>query len=332
VNTPEEIELLFKRFLSDNCSPAEVNLVIDLVKAGKADEVLPPLYEEVWQKINFVPVSDEHSSQLFSTVKARISTGKKKSFLSGIGVWKIAASVILVLGLGLTITNQIKKTEAPSADIAQVIKTTHDGQKTTVQLSDGTVVKLNAGSRLTFDSLFSGNKRSVSLEGEAFFEVAKDPNRPFVISSDNVTTTVLGTSFNINAFREEVVVTVASGSVRVEAPEGQVRQLILKRGQQASYSSSNKLLSLREVDIDYYLAWKNGVLDFREANEKEVFSRLSKWYGVSFETNEADGSQHWGINAKYDNKSLEFVLNSLSYSVGFNYQLEGKKVLIKYNK
>ena len=146
-----------------------------------------------------------------------------------------------------------------------------------LHLSDGSVVYLNADSRLRYPETFTGGERKVYLEGEAYFEVAKDASRPFKVVARGVEVNVLGTHFNVNAYPEhtDVVTTLAEGKVQVA---GGASQAVLVPGEQAIASPEG--MEVRKVDVQAYTSWKDGVFVFRSMPLEEIMEQVYRWYGV----------------------------------------------------
>ena len=142
------------------------------------------------------------------------------------------------------------------------------GKRSEVQLSDGTLVWLNSGSRLVYPAVFADDKREVYLEGEAIFEVTHDRQRPFKVLSEGQEIEVLGTVFNVSSYLDEesINTVLKSGSVRISYGERTVLsgrdKLRILPGTMASYDRSTKSISSREVDVDQYFSWRDGVLIF----------------------------------------------------------------------
>lgn len=151
-------------------------------------------------------------------------------------------------------------------------------QIASIILSDGTQIFLNAASSLTYPVSFSGNERRVSIVGEAYFEVAHDPSKKFVVTSGDITTEVLGTHFNINTYSDERVkkVTLLEGSVKVIAGTS---NLVITPGNQAALENGHMALN-SSVDVDQVMAWKNGVFNFNNASCETVMRQLARWYDM----------------------------------------------------
>jgi len=241
--------------------------------------------------------------------------------------YSIAAAVIILIGIGaVSFNNWWQNTDEPA--IAQVVKSTAFGKKMTLQLSDGTKIYLNSGSRIEFPERFVGNTREVLLDGEAFFEVEKDSTKPFVIKSNGVQTTVLGTSFNVNSFGEnsEIKVSVRSGKVKVNSIEDGV---IIGAHQQAVFDKKTKNIHKETINSNDLFAWKDGVLQFSDQPMSEVVKILERWYGVNFRfENQTIANCH--LSATYKNEPLTAVLESIIYTKkGLKYQyVNDREILI----
>ena len=145
-------------------------------------------------------------------------------------------------------------------------------------LADGSKVWLNAGSALTYPIAFVGNERRVSVTGEAYFEVAHDISKPFMVNNGSMNIQVLGTHFNVNAFEDDgqdVEVTLLEGSVKIN--KGNATGF-LKPGQQARVNTKVKIVN--DVDLDIVMAWKNGYFQFDNASLQNVLRQVSRWYDV----------------------------------------------------
>jgi transmembrane sensor len=246
---------------------------------------------------------------------------------------KIAASIAIVFILSHLWVNRYQNVD-PHDDIqvaAQyVVKENSKGRKSTLFLPDGTVVNLNAASSIKYQENFYDSARVIYLDGEAFFDVAKDA-RPFVVYVDNLSITALGTSFNVNAYSnaDEVAVSLASGKVLVEG-HSHDGKLLLEPGQQVRYQkASDKLVKVEGFSARAVCGWKDGIIHFRSAGFPEVVSRLELWYGVKFEINK-QSPLLWSYTGEFRNQSLKSVLESLSFSHNFNYQINDTTVMITF--
>ncbi len=267
-------------------------------------------------------------NEMLNAIRVRsIRSDKNRHISRRIMVLRVAAAIVLVSGLVFVFS----KSEERSETISQMTSSTSWGQKRTITLSDGTVVRLNAGSILEYPEVFDADLRKVSLTGEAFFDVAEELNRPFTIHTASLQTTVLGTSFNLNAYQpSKTSVALLTGKVRVEATQGGDKEILLKPGQRAEYNGDGEIL-VDHFDERVIISWKDNIIYFNQADHMEVFDYLSRWYGVSFELSNQP-STPWSFSGTYENMSLELVLKSLQFSEDAVFTLDEDKVYVEFLK
>lgn len=276
--------------------------------------------EKLWQKIR-------HTQQLAMDPEPKNATGMRDV----IPFWlKVASSFILFAFLsGVLFSIFHERTEDNLADKQQLIlRYNPPGQKSKIQLSDGSIIFLNADSKVEFPSDFTTN-RHVKLEGEAYFSVAKDSLHPFIVESRGIQTRVLGTTFNIAAFPEEdlVQVTLLSGRVTLEKIGSDEEVIVMSPGEEAVLSQVEEGHTLRQVKVGKRVSWTSGILEFEDAPFPRLVNILEKWYGVEIEVQgvlpEALSSGTFSRD-----ESLENVLSVLSPSIGFNYTINNSQVII----
>jgi ferric-dicitrate binding protein FerR (iron transport regulator) len=192
-----------------------------------------------------------------------------------------------------------------------------------MKLSDGSHVWLNSGSSITYPVAFAGNDRKVTIEGEAYFEVAHDPTKPFIVSKGETSVQVLGTHFNVNAYSDEddIKVTLLEGSVKVNNGSG---NKLLKPGEQALVDK--RIQVLKDVDVDAVIAWQRGMFEFNNADLQMILRQVSRWYDVEivYEKQTRIGALGGGIAR---NLPLSEVLKLLEAN-GAKFRLEGKKLIV----
>jgi transmembrane sensor len=221
---------------------------------------------------------------------------------------------------------QSPSTPAPAETIAMNILATPRGGQYQVVLPDGTRVWLNAASSLKYPIAFTGNERKVELTGEAYFEVSKDPSKPFNVKTASQTVTVLGTHFNINSYTDEgaTKTTLLEGSVRVTSNTGQ--SVKIKPGQQAI----NKLNSIdinENANIDEAVAWKNGKFIFSNTDLQTIMRQLSRWYDVDVEYQGKTAQKHY-MGRISRNVPVSQIFEILKTS-GLNFTINGRKIIVK---
>ncbi len=165
------------------------------------------------------------------------------------------------------------------------------GNQSKIVLSDGTIVWLNAGSRLIYPTLFADKIREVFLVGEAFFEVSKNPEKPFVVKTSDLEIKVLGTKFNISAYAEDNVIqtVLKEGSVEIRRSNAAYfeKGLVLKPNQMAFFNKTLKDTKVYEVDADYYMFWTQGLLSFDEIDFNRIVKKVERFYNISIRFSEA---------------------------------------------
>lgn len=207
--------------------------------------------------------------------------------------------------------------------------TTPRGGQYQIILPDGSKVWLNAASSLKFPTVFSGKNRYVELQGEAYFEVTKNKNLPFIVKSTDQLIEVLGTHFDINNYPEEpqAKTTLLEGRVKAGSGKGAV---YLDPGQQAVVSkadSPGNIKVLKDIDTEESIAWKNGNFQFENASIETVMRQMSRWYNVDIEySGKIPGDHFSGSFSRNMNISQAFKLLEFS---GANFKIEGRKIIIK---
>ncbi len=208
------------------------------------------------------------------------------------------------------------------------------GKKSELILNDGTKVWLNAGSKLAFPSEFSGQTRAVFLEGEAYFKVANNESKPFIVNTGKLDVEVLGTWFNISAYpsdeRIETVLLEGSVAINKRGAFGVGKsQVVLKPSQKASFNKSNRdFMITEESNADIYIAWTEGCLQFHKESLYEVFTKLERYYNVEIELPKHFPSSEQ-ITGKLDLKeSMEEVMIVLSDVAKIEYRISGDKIYI----
>ncbi|MEO6230599.1 MAG: FecR domain-containing protein [Ferruginibacter sp.] len=207
--------------------------------------------------------------------------------------------------------------------------TTPRGRQFKLVLEDGTKVWLNAESSIHFPTVFGKKQRNVDITGEAYFEVAKNSNRPFTVSVNGMQVQVLGTHFNINAYgnEPEVRTTLLEGSVKV-IKNNQMQMLV--PGQQARLNNSNELSVIKNVNTGEIVAWKDELFSFNDTDIKSLVRQISRWYDVELEFEIASNAQPLRFTGKISrNVPLSTLLKMLQLTGDVSFLIEGKKVTVK---
>ncbi len=273
---------------------------------------------------------DESRLRMLNGINTRTHASKiryiapKRSLLKT--TWAVAASIALLIVSGLLYVNSLEQ----EPQVAYITKSTTKGQKSTIRLSDGTQVKLNAGSTISYPERFNDDLRQITLKGEAYFDVKENPRKPFVVKSYGISTTVLGTSFNVNAYDSlAIAVALTSGKVKITQTEGNRSDIYLNPGEGAFYDALTDEIAIETFDSKALTAWKDGIIYMSDASYNQVFDKLARWYGVEFRL-ENKPDIKWVYSGEFKDMSLELVLNTIGYSGGFDYQILGEVVVIEF--
>lgn len=312
----EEFKELLDRYLKGLSSPRETKLLnefFDLYRSKPGD---------------LAEISEDVKEEILQNIQARIGTNFKRADRStSFTVWlRLAAAISFFLiasyflypYLSPTETNQLLATKVKEVSASK-------GQKLNIKLPDGTQIKLNANSKISYPENFSGGTREVTLNGEAYFDVKHNPSRPFIVHTKYATTQVLGTSFNINTTQEAIAVTLVNGRVNVSVPNG--KTALLEPDQQAIIARGATDIVTHKVDVQKYIGWKNNTLRFDHITVREAFAIMENWYNVKIKVNDP-ALMDCIITSKYENESLENVLNSFLFMLKMESKIDGRLVTV----
>jgi len=212
-----------------------------------------------------------------------------------------------------------------SKEIVYNTISTPNGGQYQLELPDGSLVWLNATSSIHFPTSFVGKERRVEITGEAYFEVAKNRDMPFIVAVNGAEVQVLGTHFNVNAYSDEdnVKTTLLEGSVKFVSG---ANTNMLKPGQQSQLTTNGLIKVVTNVDVDEVVAWKNGMFDFENAGIETVMRQLSRWYDVEIEYK--GKTDDLFIAEMRRNIKLSDALKALELTGKVRFEIQGKKIIV----
>lgn len=271
--------------------------------------------------------SDIPSDIMLDRIHSEIDRRSRRRRWS-MAVLKVAAAIIPLIALGLIwaeLDSRLGGSVFSAPEMAS--EAAQPGERKVLIFQDGTKVYLNAGAVITYPRTWRLDRRRVSLEGEAYFEVAHNRKRPFTVDVFNTKVKVYGTSFNVNAYPEDSTISVAliGGSVAFEA-DG--REHLMKPSQLLTYNRSDGSVSLVEVSHpDNYTLWTANVINFRDNTLENVMEVLGRWYDVSFDV--ADRSL---LSRRFTFRTTQLPLRSLldemEYISDLKFELENDRVTV----
>ncbi len=299
-------EELLIRFLNNRCTEEEVDKVLAWFRYEASTNQGRKIIKGDWDlydEMDDLPLSHDYDALLdkihhkINTVQSNnIGIAEKGSTLKLVTTWvtRVAAILLLpVLALFFYTLNDKPATPQEQTDtFVQTVEITAPiGSRTKMELSDGSVVHLNYGSKLEYPLTFSGSTREVKLTGEGYFDVAHNPDKPFIVKTKSVNVKALGTVFNVTAYPEQdkVKTTLIEGKVVLERTENNVVTKSIGAmvpGQHVEYDTRTDEIHSEKGDIDRFIGWKDGKLVFYKASISEVAIRLNHMFNVDIEIDE----------------------------------------------
>ena len=336
---------LLRQFFRNNLGREDRNRVLQWLEEDRNRDEAMKIMQERWEDLDGLPDKQDEIdyarswTELVKEIKRRrypenekINKNRVIRMVSG-----IAASFIVLITAGFLTWYFVQKSEKDAGVAKMTEKTTEGRQRLTFKLSDGTKVILNTRSSLQFPESFSGEKREVILKGEAYFDVAHDIDKPFIVKTGMIYTTALGTSFNINygSATSDVRVSLTSGKVSVSynvarmVAEPEEHMEILLPGEEVVCRTEQRKMIKGPFNIKAVTGWKEGILFFDEMNVVEIKSTMEKWYDVNI-TLENAPPLDWKYTGEFHNESLRNVLEGLSFSKKLSYEIDNDNVTIRF--
>jgi ferric-dicitrate binding protein FerR (iron transport regulator) len=316
---------LFFRYYEKKATQQEKDELFELLRHGENDEAVKRLIEETWaQDLPLYKQENTTANKILEYIISRQPPVIHQHSLPNRYLYLRYAAAILVAVLASFFTyhyyflRPVHHSPAPLANAAAAPPTDQ-----CLTLSDGSKVLLHKGARIHFDSVFTGRTREVELNGEAYFDIRHDA-RPFIVHTRNITTTVLGTAFNIDEHDKDIVITVTKGKVRVDNGKGDFG--ILRRNEQITVDQVHNKLKKTKVDAGEVIAWKKPYLLFNDASMKEAVLELEQRFHVTITlTNPA--LENCNVTATFTGgEPLEQVIKVLSKINNMDYRMIGSHI------
>lgn len=288
---------------------------------------------QVWQKIVRETGEEEASVEIPFSNKSQLYGPSKVRRRVYLEQWQgVAAILVLAFGLGFlasrVLYEEVEKIQTNVLTFRE--HHTPKGIKSSFILPDGTSVIMNSGSTIKYLSGFEPDKREVLLEGEAYFDVSKDAERPFtVVSSDGISVTALGTSFMVEAYPDEGThISLLIGKVSVEFG---LDPVFLEVGEGVKITPDKKKYDKGPINKEQVLAWTNKTIYFDKTPIAEAIRILENWYGIEVELKNQPPANLL-LTGRFKDETLENVLEGLGYTSKIGYAIKDKKVEIIFDK
>jgi ferric-dicitrate binding protein FerR (iron transport regulator) len=366
----ERVWNLMAKKLSGEVSPEELQELERLLQDNPDLHTPAQVISELWQQT--APDDRQTAENAFDRHLARMKEMNNEGMAFpmarnrfGRGYWKIlaGAAAVAAVTLGIIFALQHPDSHAPVADraagtVAKINSeiSTRNGSKTHVVLPDGTMVWLNAGSRITYDKNYGGVLREVSLTGEAFFDVARNPEKPFLIHTARIDIKVLGTRFNVRSYPTDKTTeaTLIRGSIEVSIKDRPSEKIILKPNEKlvvanddstlhrnrAGHNGGNTDESLVNIRKPTYepvtgavieTSWVDNKLIFQDQDFGELAASMERWYGVEIHFANA-GLKEWHFTGSFQHETIQQALDALKLTADFYYKIDGDRVTIYEKK
>jgi len=344
---------LLAKYLSGDCSEDEQNKIQIWINSSAENQKTFELMKNVWQSsdLTYQPSDIKKiwnnvvkKAGIYEDTKIKGKVTINEIFQNTIDVLfpfpsKIRKSlqyafiILLVVSIPYFLKDTIKDSLFNNKPVMTSL-TIENGIRKNITLADSTKVHLDAGSKLTYPQKFNSENREVILNGEAYFEVAHNPEKPFIVHANNAKVEVLGTKFNIRAWEEskKVDVAVAKGKVSLQSAENHSSEkVILTHGLASSISEKGVLSKPQKIDIENELGWMNNEKSFHNASLLEILSQIKRWYNIDFAiSNSVSQDEHLTIHLQ--NNAIEDIVEMLSVLTGYECKYVDQKIFINETK
>ena len=324
------IDLLIANNLSGEATPEEKDQLTNLINQSSANQRLFNEYKIICENLHsYFPATEISADRkkIKDQIIGQLSIPAKRV---GINFWFIGLAAILAMPLMLAIGWYVGSREI-SSETRLCEVTAPKGQISRCVLSDGTQVWLNAGSTLKYDPALRGKVRQVSLDGEAFFEVSKNTNKPFIVTTERVHVKVLGTIFNLKAYSGEkkVEATLEEGRIEFTIDGNASKPIELKPGEQVVFDKIENKTTLGKVETYLHTAWKDGKYVFKNADLATIIIELEKLYDVRIHLgNDSLRKLHFRGMFEYD-QNIFSALETLERTTHIKYRMTGRDIWLQ---
>lgn len=336
-------ELLIK-YLNNKCTETELNEVLRWVNTDFKDGELNKWSFEDWNSYQEPSnlENDEKFTLIFDKIQEKIDNNNQKNSgkasktltLSSVTLWITRAAAVLLIPVLTFLFYTLSENKIESGKFARLGLDSLEviapiGSRTVLQLSDGSVVHLNYGSKIKYPQFFSGNTRDVALTGEGFFEVAHNHEKPFIVKAGNLKIKAVGTTFNVLAYPDNDVIetTLVNGKVILYKVETGASKTIgaMTPGQHVNYNLETGAMTSSEGNIEKYISWKDGKLIFEDTPILQVAERLSRMFNVDFEIR--NDIKDYIYTVTLMDESLAQILDLITIATPVDYKMLPRKKL-----
>lgn len=331
---------LVEKFFVNQTTPEETRRVLDWFETpegkGYLQERLNIDYDLMDRKELKEMVPELNSDKLYQSIQDKIGPNRKKVTIhkpDWVGhAFKAAAAILVILMTSVFFVMNYSGPEEQVTEREPIHFQTNNEENREITLSDGSVIRLNKNSEVVISKDFMQGTRQIELKGEAFFDVAHNPDQPFIIHANESDVEVLGTSFNVKSLPDQsnVQVAVVEGKVAFKnvntTSQGETLSVTLSKGQYGYMDIQKRTILVDDLAVENYLAWKSGRFEFEDLTLQQVCTQLNRIYGTecSFENPEI---QELLLTASFSNESLDKTLSVIALSLDVEFEKDVGKVV-----
>lgn len=322
--------LLFNKFLQKEATREEISLLIQWLKE---EDSFHSWTDEQWKAVS--PDMDPVLQQkILRHIKGEIQQDRyivrefptKRQSLFYQWAIRIAVVVLLLLATGLGVYHHTMQQMVMSDMIVSVEK----GQKANITLPDGSKVWVNSDSRLSYGSLFNFRERILHLEGEAYFEVAPDKDRPFIVEAGNISIKALGTSFNVKSYRNEKSISAVLMTGKVEVQSKFAKKILYPNEQIIADKHTGKMQKNKVEEAAVFSNWRYNILRFNAETFENIAFALERYYNTPI-VFKSDKLKKYRFTGTLGNTSLESILEVLALTSPLSYEVKDGQILLDEN-
>ena len=315
---------ILEKYIRGSISEEEYNELQQQIQ-NDSDSSVGDMLNECWQKdLNIYVMPRAAKERTRRQINEKIKKDMRRVWFKRAST--IAASILIPI---LIISTVYFYKEMDHYKQIPNIVSVNKGQRAGITLPDGTIVHLNSESKLTYTPDFNGKLREVVLEGEAFFEVTPNKEKPFIVKTSVFDVEVLGTSFNVSVYNDENIVETAlmEGKVKLTMQGCPSKPVYLTPSQKFIYSRSDRQGTISIMEGDTELAWKQGILAFSAEPLEEVFRKIERWYGVTMHYDK-ESLVNDNFTGQFKMISIQEMMNILRMHYNLKFKIENNDIYI----
>ncbi|MGQ8335245.1 FecR family protein [Sunxiuqinia sp. A32] len=310
---------IIKKYLSGTATENDVKNLFSWIEENPANRNEFIQLKKLW---SLTEKSREDENKAWDMFSERNMISRRR-VLNYSNLLRYAASVFVIFSLGMLLQYLIQNKQINNVQYASdTCIEVPPGQMTSVVLPDGSKVQMNSGSKLFYSGEYSAGERIVKLQGEAFFDIEKDTEHPFLVKTDRLDFKVYGTSFNVQAYpdEDEINTTLVEGSLGVINKKGDELTRLVP-GENAKQLCSTNELIIKKVNTQIYTSWKEGLITFQNEKLKDIAKQLERWYNVKIIFRNPDIGEEVYLGTILQNKPIDQILEVFSLTSSLKYEI-----------